>query len=231
MSTNHHQAADSGEHGAGLNSVLRALQRATASGHAVDRDAVLSALSELKQIVAKVKAHDDGLNAREVAPTGDDYNALFSTLGMAQGPAEAAPPEVAHQCVAQGDVAALVSLVQQAAVPGGISEHEFIRPGGWLQRSLEVLSRTGAQHCATVSIRLQRIEAAGQFNEELLDLVHRVSGIADLYGAQTLADIYFLHRAILSGGYIEHVEGESAVTTVVQEMPSASRWLKHIQTV
>lgn len=82
-----------------------------------------------------------------------------------------------------------------------------------------------------MSIRLQRVDAAGQFNEELLGLVDRVSGIADLYGAQTLADIYFLQRAILSGGYIEQIEGESAVMTVVQEMPSASRWLKHIQTV
>jgi len=35
---------------------------------------------------------------------------------------------------------ALLALVGQAAVPGGISEHEFTRPGGWLERAQRALA-------------------------------------------------------------------------------------------
>ncbi|WP_066335898.1 hypothetical protein [Azohydromonas lata] len=38
--------------------------------------------------------------------------------------------------------AALVMLVEQAAVPGGISEHEFSRPGGWRDRALRLACQT-----------------------------------------------------------------------------------------
>jgi hypothetical protein len=34
----------------------------------------------------------------------------------------------------------LLALVGQAAVPGGISEHEFSRPGGWLERAQRALA-------------------------------------------------------------------------------------------
>lgn len=37
--------------------------------------------------------------------------------------------------------AALLALVEQAAVPGGISEHEFSRPGGWRDRALRLVSQ------------------------------------------------------------------------------------------
>ena len=37
--------------------------------------------------------------------------------------------------------AELVTLVAQAAVPGGIGEHEFSRPGGWLERALRVVAQ------------------------------------------------------------------------------------------
>ncbi len=35
---------------------------------------------------------------------------------------------------------ALLALVGQAAVPGGISEHKFTRPGGWLERAQRALA-------------------------------------------------------------------------------------------
>ena len=41
---------------------------------------------------------------------------------------------------AQEHNAALLALVSQAAVPGGIGGHEFTRPGGWLERAQQVLA-------------------------------------------------------------------------------------------
>jgi hypothetical protein len=41
---------------------------------------------------------------------------------------------------AQEHNAALLALVAQAAVTGGISVHEFTRPGGWLERAQRVLA-------------------------------------------------------------------------------------------
>lgn len=40
--------------------------------------------------------------------------------------------------------ATLRALVEQAAVPGGISEHEFNRPGGWRERALRAIPAPGA---------------------------------------------------------------------------------------
>jgi hypothetical protein len=38
--------------------------------------------------------------------------------------------------------AAQVGLIEQAAVPGGISAHEFTLPGGWRDRALRVVGQT-----------------------------------------------------------------------------------------
>lgn len=37
--------------------------------------------------------------------------------------------------------AALLALVEQAAVPGGVGEHDFSRPGGWRERAGRVIAR------------------------------------------------------------------------------------------
>lgn len=39
--------------------------------------------------------------------------------------------------------AALLALVAQAAVPGGIGEQEFSRPGGWLDRAQRAIASAG----------------------------------------------------------------------------------------
>ncbi|MTJ93894.1 MAG: hypothetical protein F8N36_13705 [Desulfovibrio sp.] len=36
---------------------------------------------------------------------------------------------------------ALLALVRQVAVPGGIGPHEFTRPGGWLERATLALAK------------------------------------------------------------------------------------------
>ena len=49
----------------------------------------------------------------------------------------------------QAHNAALLALVEQAAVPGGIGEHEFSRPGGWRERAERVIAqRQQAEHIA-----------------------------------------------------------------------------------
>ena len=72
-------------------------------------------------------------------------------------------------------------------------------------------------------------EDAKRFMQELLDSVETLSGIADTDGARTLADLMYLHSAILSGGFIDHYPDESKVKDIVQGLPSGDQWVKSIQ--
>jgi hypothetical protein len=66
--------------------------------------------------------------------------------------------------------------------------------------------------------------AANQFMQELLDSVETLSGIGEVHGVRTLADLLYLHAAILNGTHIDHVEGESAVREVVSNLASEHKW-------
>lgn len=67
-----------------------------------------------------------------------------------------------------------------------------------------------------------------RFFTELLESVETLSGIADQYGSRTLADLMYLQNAIANGSFVDHAE-ESSLPEVVKMMPSADRWLKHVQ--
>ena len=73
-------------------------------------------------------------------------------------------------------------------------------------------------------------DLARKFMTELLDSVETLSGIAEQYGARTLADIMFLHCAILSGGFIDFYTGESAVMNIARGLPSGEQWVSFIKT-
>lgn len=66
------------------------------------------------------------------------------------------------------------------------------------------------------------------FMEELLDSVETLTGIAEQYGARTLADLMYLHSAILSGNFINHIPLESSVLEFASSLPSGERWVKFI---
>jgi len=82
-------------------------------------------------------------------------------------------------------------------------------------------STGGEQKSDTGSARL--------FWQELLDSVESLTAIADEHGARTLADLFYLQNAILSGGFIDHFPGESNVLEVVRTLFSAAKWESHIK--
>jgi hypothetical protein len=76
--------------------------------------------------------------------------------------------------------------------------------------------------------RANACEDATLFMQELLDSVETLTGIADDYGARTLADLMYLQQAILSGGFIDHCTGESTVLGIASGLPSGEKWATFI---
>lgn len=73
--------------------------------------------------------------------------------------------------------------------------------------------------------------AAVLFMQELLDSVDTLSGIADQHGVHTLADLMYLHSAIMKGSFIDHYPGESKVLQIASALPSGDQWSKFITEV
>ena len=69
--------------------------------------------------------------------------------------------------------------------------------------------------------------AACEFNSELLASVESMTLIGEQHGLQTMADLLYLTQAIRIGGYIDEADG-SKIREVLQQMPSASRWLAYV---
>ena len=72
-------------------------------------------------------------------------------------------------------------------------------------------------------------ESALLFWEELLDSVESLTAIADQHGPRTLADLFYLQNAILSGGFIDHYPGESNVLGIVRMLFSTAKWERYIK--
>lgn len=72
-------------------------------------------------------------------------------------------------------------------------------------------------------------KAAEQFFQELLGSVDSLMGIADRFGAQTLADLFALQNAIQDDSFIETLPG-SSVLEIINLLPSASAWRDRIST-
>ncbi len=77
---------------------------------------------------------------------------------------------------------------------------------------------------------IQSMKAA-RFFDELLAEHETITGIADLYGARTLADLMYLQAAILKGTGIDHYPDESAILAVISNLPGKDEWVKYIQLV
>lgn len=76
--------------------------------------------------------------------------------------------------------------------------------------------------------RFSRIGFANHFMEELLESVETLTGIAEQHGARTLADLFYLHSAILNDSFIDSLPNESKVLDIVQGLPSARLWRNYI---
>lgn len=75
----------------------------------------------------------------------------------------------------------------------------------------------------------RRIAMAGMFMRELLESVETLTGVAEEYGPRTLADLMYLHGAILNNSFIEHIPGESSVFNIAHQLPSGGHWVKFIR--
>lgn len=69
---------------------------------------------------------------------------------------------------------------------------------------------------------------AKRFWQELLDSAETLTGIAEQHGQRTLADVMYLHSAIMNGSLIEHYANESAVLEIARGLPSGEQWVQHI---
>lgn len=97
-----------------------------------------------------------------------------------------------------------------------------------------VAIRALSDECGRLEARLQDIvshrDEAALFMDELLASVETLTGVADVYGARTLADLMYLHAAIADGGFIDHHPGESRVLDVVRLLPSGVQWTRYVNT-
>ena len=71
------------------------------------------------------------------------------------------------------------------------------------------------------------------FLNELLDNHDSLSGIAQLYGRATLADLLYLYSAINTDGFIDvwTKVTETKVHEIVLALPSGSRWAKFMNII
>ena len=72
-------------------------------------------------------------------------------------------------------------------------------------------------------------DSAELFMQELLDSVETLAGIAEQHGARTLADLMYLHSAILSNGFVDHYPDESKALDIARNLPSGEQWVKFIK--
>ena len=74
-------------------------------------------------------------------------------------------------------------------------------------------------------------DAAKRFFAELLDSVETLGGIGEVYGADTLAELMYLHSAILEGSHVE-VDPDSGTATlgIIEGLPSYENWIKFVKT-
>lgn len=73
-------------------------------------------------------------------------------------------------------------------------------------------------------------DLACRYMAELLDATETLSDIALVHGVRTLADLMYLHAAILEDGFIELFDSEvSKVREVVEGLPSKAEWQKYMR--
>lgn len=71
--------------------------------------------------------------------------------------------------------------------------------------------------------------AAALFFQELLDSVETLTGIAEMHGSRTLADLMYLQDAILKNDFIDYYPGESKALEIASALPSGEQWSKFIK--
>jgi len=118
---------------------------------------------------------------------------------------------------------------QRAQLSYGIEQMEqWVRPIVG-DDAFEVIKQLMIGRTPRHIVELKDGEDAKLFMQELLESVETLTGIADEYGARTLADLMYLQQVILSGGFIDHRTGESNVLEIASALPSGKKWTTFIK--
>lgn len=80
-----------------------------------------------------------------------------------------------------------------------------------------------------LDVSRQAAEKARRFMAELIDSVESLTAVGEEHGPRTLADLFYLHAAIGSGGFVDFYPGELRLVEMVQGLPSAAEWLQFIK--
>lgn len=80
-----------------------------------------------------------------------------------------------------------------------------------------------------LEVSRQEAQKVRRFMAELLDSVESLTAVAEEHGPRTLADLFYLHAAIGSGGFVDFYPGESRLVEMVEGLPSAAEWLQFIK--
>lgn len=75
----------------------------------------------------------------------------------------------------------------------------------------------------------EALDRGMRFMTELTDSVECLTAVAEEHGARTLADLLYLHAAIISGGFVDFYPDESQLLKMVQELPSSEEWMVYIK--
>ena len=86
-----------------------------------------------------------------------------------------------------------------------------------------------AAHNIPDNDKVAGFDRASLFMQELLDSVESLTGIVEQHGPRTLADLMYLHSAVLRGGFIDHYPDESKVLDIARALPSGEAWAKFIK--
>lgn len=123
----------------------------------------------------------------------------------------------------------LASKVAESMSSEGCSDDLTVVGRIELAMLLDRLNRTDILQKGQRAFSAYAAEGACLFMKELLDSVEALTAIAEQHGPRTLADLMYLQSAILNGGFIDHLPGESKVLELVQHLPSGKRWMNYIK--
>ncbi|WP_369050206.1 hypothetical protein [Burkholderia gladioli] len=91
--------------------------------------------------------------------------------------------------------------------------------------------KADAQRDLEYSARIHRHHDACLFMSELLESVESLSAIGEKHGASTLASLLYLVDAIQNDGGIDVPAFDPSILPVINELPSASRWIRYMRLI
>jgi len=115
-----------------------------------------------------------------------------------------------------------VDDIQRCLVESGALDVEAVPAG-----DIGVL----ADACISAVVSLGRTAAAGRFSRELLDAVESLGALAEQFGNEALVTLFYLQSAILNDTYVELDARNADLADLVQTLPSAADWMKHVQLI